>query len=65
MHNPNGIIDRRSAGPLAPDLVAAVSHEGLRSLAPSPSTWFLVFGLLCRHTASNSITTETHTSGAQ
>ena len=26
---------------------------------------FLVFGLLCRHTASNSITCETHTSGAQ
>jgi len=27
-------------------------------------TWvrFLVFGLLCRHTASNSITSETHTS---
>ena len=25
----------------------------------------LVFGLLCRHTASNSITTEMHTSGAQ
>ena len=27
--------------------------------------FFLVFGLLCRHTASNSITSETHTSGAQ
>jgi len=26
---------------------------------------FLVFGLLCRHTASNSITSETHTSGVQ
>jgi len=26
---------------------------------------FLVFGLLYRHTASNSITSETHTSGAQ
>jgi len=26
---------------------------------------FLVFGLLCRHAASNSITSETHTSGAQ
>jgi len=26
---------------------------------------FLVFGLLCRHTASNPITSETHTSGAQ
>jgi hypothetical protein len=26
---------------------------------------FLVFGLLCHHTASNSITPETHTSGAQ
>ena len=29
------------------------------------SFWFLVFGLLCRHTASNSITSETaHNSGA-
>ena len=27
--------------------------------------WFLGFGLLCRHTASNSITTEMHTSGVQ
>jgi len=26
---------------------------------------FLVFGLLCRHTASNSSTADTHTSGAQ
>ena len=26
---------------------------------------FLVLGLLCHHTASNSITPETHTSGAQ
>jgi len=26
---------------------------------------FVGFGLLCRHTASNSITTEMHTSGAQ
>jgi len=26
---------------------------------------FLVFGLLCRHTASDSITSETHTNGAQ
>jgi len=25
--------------------------------------WFLVFGLLCRHTASDSITSETGTSG--
>jgi len=32
-----------------------------------PADWlkFLVFGLLCRHTASNSITSKTHTSGAQ
>ena len=28
-------------------------------------TRFLVFGYLYRHTASNSITSETHTSGAQ
>jgi len=27
--------------------------------------WFLVFGLLCRHTARNSITTGMHTRGAQ
>ena len=27
--------------------------------------WFLVFGLLCRHTASNSISSETHTSGTE
>jgi len=27
--------------------------------------FFLVFGLLCRHTASDSITSETHTSCAQ
>jgi len=27
--------------------------------------FFWVFGLLCHHTVSNSITTETHTSGAQ
>ena len=26
---------------------------------------FLVFGLLCRHTASNSMSSETHTSGAR
>jgi len=26
---------------------------------------FLVFGLLCRHTASNPITAEVHTSGVQ
>jgi len=25
--------------------------------------WFLVFGLLCRHTASNPLTSEMHTSG--
>jgi len=28
-------------------------------------TWFLVFGLLFHHTVSDSITSETHTSGAQ
>jgi len=27
--------------------------------------WFLVFGLQCRHTASNPITSGTHTSGVQ
>ena len=27
--------------------------------------WFLVFGLLCRHTASNPITAEMHTSGVR
>jgi len=27
--------------------------------------WFVVFGLLCHHTASNLITAGTHTSGAQ
>jgi hypothetical protein len=37
MPNPNGIVDTRSASPLAPDLVAAISDEGLRILAPSPS----------------------------
>jgi len=29
MHDPNGIIDARSASPLAPDLAAAISDEGL------------------------------------
>jgi hypothetical protein len=28
-------------------------------------SFFLVFGLLCRHTAGNSITAEMHTSGVQ
>jgi len=32
MHDPNGIIDARSASPTAPDLVAAISDEGLWSL---------------------------------
>jgi len=32
-HDPNGIIDARSASPLAPDLVAAISDEGLWNLA--------------------------------
>jgi len=31
MHDPNGIIDARSVSPNAPDLVAAISDEGLRS----------------------------------
>jgi hypothetical protein len=31
----------------------------------SSSSWILVFGLQCRHAASDSITPETHTSGAQ
>jgi len=30
-----------------------------------PGFWVLVFGLLCHHTASNPITAEMHTSGAQ
>ena len=29
-----------------------------------PVAWFLVLGLLCRHTASNPITSGTHTSCA-
>ena len=33
MHDPNGIIDARSASPLAPNLVAAISYEGLWNLA--------------------------------
>jgi len=33
--------------------------------SPSPRHWFVVFGLLCHHTASNSITTEMHTSSVQ
>jgi len=37
MHDPNGIMDTRSASPLAPDSVAAISDQGLRSLAPSSS----------------------------
>jgi len=37
VHDSNDIIDARSASPLAPDLVAALSHEGLQSLASSPS----------------------------
>jgi len=35
MHDPNGIIDARSAGPLAPDLMPAISDEGLWNLASS------------------------------
>jgi len=30
MHDLNGIIDKRSASPTAPDLVAAISDEGLQ-----------------------------------
>ena len=37
MHDPNGIIDARSASPLAPDLAAAISDEGLWNLASSLS----------------------------
>ena len=37
MHDPNGIIDARSASPLAPDLVAAISDEGLWNSASSLS----------------------------
>jgi len=35
VHDPNGIIDARSASPLAPDLVAAISDEGVWNLASS------------------------------
>jgi len=41
-----------------------VLRHAWHSRTPSP-TWFLVFVLLFRHTASNWITAETHTSGAQ
>jgi len=37
MHDPNGIIDARSASPTAPDLVAAISDQGLRSLEEKKS----------------------------
>jgi len=36
MHDQNGTIDTRLARTLAPDLVAAISDEGLNSLTPSP-----------------------------
>jgi len=38
MHDPNGIIDARAASPLAPDLVTAMSDEGLWNLASSLSS---------------------------
>jgi len=37
VHDSNGIVDARSLSPLAPDLVAALSEEGLQSLASSSS----------------------------
>jgi len=37
MHDPNGIIDARSVSPLAPDLVAVISDEGLWNLDSSLS----------------------------
>jgi len=66
---------RRLAGgtvpPMHPDRrwACAVSGTALQFAAKSSSMrarhWFLGFGLLCRHTASNPITTEMHTSGVQ
>jgi len=38
---------------------------GFWFVMPPHSLVFLVFGLLCRHTVSESITPESHTSGAQ
>jgi len=49
-----------SRGTRSPNLVLRGFHN-LRLI----SFWSLVFGLLCRHTPSNSITTEMHTNGAQ
>ena len=76
----NGEIDPLS-GPYQPDAFGLSQRPGLGfffglctkkpcfflfSFASILSTrWFLVFGLLCRHTASDSSTAETHTSGAQ
>jgi len=45
--------------------VTYITQDGIWAAFSHPLQWFLVFGLLCRHTASNSITSETHTSGAQ
>jgi len=39
VHDSNSIIDARSASPIAPDLVAALSDEGLQSLTSSPSPY--------------------------
>ena len=39
--------------------------RGVFRLGGPEGTGTFFFGLLCRHTASNSITAETHTSGAQ
>jgi len=36
LHDSNGIIDARSASPLAPDLVAALSDKDIQSFASSP-----------------------------
>jgi len=36
-----------------------------KKVVRSNKVWFLVFGLLCRHTVSNPITAEIHTSGVQ
>jgi len=37
MNDPNGIINARSVSVLAPYVMSAISDEGLRSLAFSPS----------------------------
>jgi len=47
MHDPNGIIDARSASTLAPDLAAAISEEGLWNLASSLTLQSKVHDVQC------------------